>query len=86
MRRRPKAPREGWGDVDDLAGQDRSLPMTFATTPPVVLTRLLTVGMGLHQGQKMVSLLGCCSRSVSDARMARREGERVDGAPGGARG
>ena len=39
MRRCPKAPREGWGDVDDLAGQDKSLPLTFAMTALVVLMR-----------------------------------------------
>ena len=45
MRRHLKAPREGWGDLDDLVGWDRSLPMTFAMTSLVVLMKLLMVGM-----------------------------------------
>ena len=69
MRRRLKALREGWGDVDDLVGQDRSLPTTFVTTSLVVLMKLLTAGMGFHQGRKMVLPLGCRSLSDSDARM-----------------
>ena len=45
MRRRPNALREGWGDLGDLVGWDRSPLTTFAMTPLVVLMKLLTAGM-----------------------------------------